>query len=91
MQGALRVWPPAAACPVLPTLYLLSWERAVVQPECWACETHQLPGQGFSLHDVLLQGSVCVQAADNVSPRQSLTLPHQHICPTRLCEGSWVR
>lgn len=91
MHGALRVWPPAAACPVLPTLYLLSRERAVGQPKCWACETHQLPGQGLSLHDVLLQGSVRVQTANNVSPRQSLALPQQRVCPAWLCGARWVR
>lgn len=84
MRGLQRVWPPAAASPILPTLYLLSWERAVGQPKCRARETHQLAGQCLPLQDVLLQGLVGVQAANDVSPRRSLTLPDQWVCPTWL-------
>lgn len=91
MHSAQRVWPPAAASPVLPTLYLLSREWTAGQPERRACETHQFSGQGLPLHDVLLQGSVRVQAANNMSPCQSLPLSHQHICPTWLCGTSRAR
>ena len=91
MHGPQRVWPPAAASPVLPTLYLLSWERAVGQPERRACETHQLAGQCLPLQDVLLQGPVGVQAADDMRPRRSLILPHQWVCPTWLCGTSRAR
>lgn len=90
MNSPSRVCPPtpAATSPILPTLYLLSRELAVGQPECRARETHQLTGQCLPLQDVLLQGPVGVQVANNMSPRQSLTLPHQWVCCTWLCGTS---
>lgn len=79
-----RVCPPDAVSPVLPTHYLLSRERA----ERWARQTHQLAGQHLPLQNMLLQGPVGVQAADDVSPCHSITLPHRWVYPTRLCRTS---